>query len=74
MDYEHKKKINEKLNNVKDKEIFYNIFDVIKSDLYDKDGKKKFTENNNGIFFDLNLISEENLNKIDNILNEYFKT
>lgn len=70
MDYDHKKKINEKICLVTDKQIFYDIFNIIKDDLNDKNGKK-YTKNNNGIFFDLNKISDENLLKIEDLLNKY---
>ena len=70
MDYAHKKKINNRINKIKDKSIFQKIFDISKSELYTDTGKKKFSHNNNGIFFDLNLLSDDVLYKIENILNE----
>jgi hypothetical protein len=70
MDYDHKKKINEKICLVTDKQIFYDILNIIKDDLNDKN-EKKYTKNNNGIFFDLNKISNENLLKIEQLLNKY---
>jgi len=70
MDYDHKKKLNEKINSIKDKDLFYKIFEIVKEELYYSNGNKKFTENYNGIFFDLNKISDENLIKIENLLNE----
>ena len=71
MDVEHIKKINEKINKIKDVNIYYEIFNIIKDDLYISDGKYKFTQNNNGIFFNLRLISEEKLIKLEKFLNEY---
>lgn len=68
MDYERKKKINEKICLIKDKELYHKIFEIAKSDLYLDDGKQKFTQNNNGIFFDLNNLSNETLIKIENLL------
>ena len=68
MDYDHKKKINEKINSIKDKDIFYKIFDIVKEELYNENGQKKYTENFNGIFFDLNKISDKKLIEIENLL------
>ena len=70
MDYNCKKKINEKISKVTDKDILLKIFKTVKPELYNINGQKKFTQNNNGIFFDLNKISDETLNKLNNILNE----
>ena len=70
MDYNSKKKLNEKINKITDKDILLKIFETVKPELYNINGQKKFTQNNNGIFFDLNQISDETLNKLNNILNE----
>uniref|UniRef100_A0A6C0J5P0 NET domain-containing protein n=1 Tax=viral metagenome TaxID=1070528 RepID=A0A6C0J5P0_9ZZZZ len=70
MNYNNKKQINDKINKVTDKDILLKIFDTVKHELYCKNGNKKFTQNNNGIFFDLNKISDETLTKLNNILNE----
>ena len=71
MDIEHIKKINEKIKKIKDTNVFYKIFNIVKDDLYISDGKYRFTENNNGIFFNLRLISEEKLIELENFLNDY---
>ena len=70
MDYAHKKKINSRISKIKDKDVFQKIFEVSKSELYTETGKKKFSHNNNGIFFDLNILSDKVLYKIEDILNE----
>jgi len=66
-DIEYKKKINEKINNIKDTQTYYKIFNIIKDELY-IDNKKKFTQNNNGIFFDLNILSDVCLKQIDDLI------
>tara|TARA_Y100000389_G_C17406938_1_gene488611 strand:+ start:1045 stop:1323 length:279 start_codon:yes stop_codon:yes gene_type:complete len=70
MDYNHKKKLNEKINSIKDKDIFFKIFNIIKDELYNDTGQKKYTENYNGIFFDLNKISDKKLYEIEDLLKE----
>lgn len=70
MDYNRKKKINEKINKVKDKDIYYEIFNIAKKELITESGEKKFSSNNNGIFFDLNNLSDNVLIKIEDLLNE----
>ena len=70
MDYAHKKKINSRISKIKEKDVFQKIFEVSKSELYTETGKKKFSHNNNGIFFDLNILSDKVLYKIEDILNE----
>jgi len=70
MDYNTKKKINDKISKIKDKDVFFKIFDILKPDLYNKNGQKQFTQNSNGIFFDLNKISENSLFKLNNLLDE----
>ena len=70
MNYEKKIKINDKIKNIIDKDLFYKIFKLLKNDLYNESGDKLYTENNNGIFFDLNKISDESLNKLEILLSE----
>lgn len=70
MDYNHKKKLNEKINSIKDKDIFFKIFNIVKNELYNDTGQKKYTENYNGIFFDLNKISDKKLYEIEDLLKE----
>jgi len=70
MDYNTKKKINDKICKIKDKDVFFKIFNILKTELYNKNGQKKFTQNSNGIFFDLNKISDNSLLKINTLLDE----
>ena len=69
MEYSHKKKINDKIEKIKDKVILFEIYNTIKDELSDT---KNITINNNGVYFDLNKISNESILKIENILNEHF--
>jgi len=67
MIYERKKKINNMINKIKDKNILKEIFNLAQSEL-NKNGECRYTCNNNGIFFDLNLLSDEILLKIETLL------
>ena len=69
MDYSHKKKMNDKIGKIKDKKILLEIYDNIKEEI---NRDKNITINNNGVYFDLNKLSNESLLKIQDILNEYF--
>jgi hypothetical protein len=71
MDYTHKKKINDKIEKIKDKQIFFEIYNSIKDEI---NSSKNITINNNGIYFDLNKLSNESISKIENILNEHLIT
>ena len=68
MDYNKKKKINIKLKKITDINIFQKIFNIISNDLYHDNGDKKFSENNNGIFFNINCLSESTLVEIEEFL------
>ena len=68
MIYEKKVKINNMINNVKDKNILKEIFNAVRDELT-SDGTCKYTYNNNGIFFDLNILSDTVLIEIEKILN-----
>lgn len=70
MDYNHKKKLNNKIKKITNRELYYTIYELIKDELYTEDGEKKFTYNSNGIFFDLNMLSQTSLQSIENLLNE----
>lgn len=72
MDYEKKKKINEKIKLIQDKDTYLDIFNIVKKELY-INGKKKFSNNSNGIYFDLLNISDDTLIKLDNFLNKKIK-
>ena len=66
MIYEHKIKINNLISKVKDKNMLKKIFLLVHAELSDTDtGECKYTHNNNGIFFDLNLLSDKTLLDIE---------
>ena len=69
MEYSHKKKINDKIEKIKDKDILFEIYNTVKNEISDT---KNITINNNGVYFDLNKLSNELILKIENILNEHF--
>lgn len=71
MDYNSKIKLNEKISLIDNKEILKEIFEIAKCDLI-IEGKKKYSKNNNGIYFDLLLISDDNLIKIKELINSHF--
>ena len=68
MIYEKKIKLNNMISNIKDKEILKEIFLVVRDELTST-GICRYTYNNNGIFFDLNILSDETLEKIETIIN-----
>ncbi len=71
MDYNSKMKLNEKISLIENKDTLRNIFEIAKEDLI-INGKKKYSQNSSGIYFDLLLISDENLLKIKELIYEHF--
>jgi hypothetical protein len=71
MDYNSKIKLNEKISLIENKDILKNIFNIAKPDLI-IDGKKKYSQNSSGIYFDLLLVSNDNLLKIKELIDNYF--
>jgi hypothetical protein len=71
MDYNSKIKLNEKISLIENKDTLRNIFEIAKEDLI-INGKNKYSQNSSGIYFDLLLISDENLLKIKELIYEYF--
>ena len=67
MSYERKNKINTLINKIKDKAILKSIFTIVNMDI-NKEGDSKYTYNNNGIYFDLNILNESVLLEIENIV------
>ena len=60
-----KKILKDKLKNLKNTEIQKEIFNILTID-----SNFKYTSNNNGVFFNINILNDETLDKISNILNE----
>ena len=71
--YEKKIKINNKINKIKDKEILKKIFLLVHEELKNT-GDNKYTHNNNGIYFDLNNLTDDTLLQIEAILLETVDT
>ena len=71
MDYNSKIKLNEKIALIENKEVLKSIFEVAKQDLI-INGKKKYSKNSSGIYFDLLLLSDESLLKIKELIYNYF--
>ena len=61
--YEKKIKINNMISKIVDKDILKKIFLLVQGELLDK-----YTYNNNGIYFDLNNISDSTLLQVESIL------
>ena len=55
-----KHKINDKLKSIKDKHILLCIFNICKEDLISA-GKRRYSCNDSGVFFNLQNISDGNL-------------
>ena len=61
-------KIKDMITKIKDKQVFKEIFYISQQDLSSDDGNCKYSHNHNGIFFDLKLLSEPTLLKIEELL------
>ncbi len=67
MNRERIQKINDLIKKIKDKEILKEIFYTVQTELQSS-GECKYSHNNNGIFFDLTLLSQATLEKIEEIV------
>ena len=63
MNREQIHKINDLIKKIKDKEILKEIFFIAQNDL-----QSNYSHNNNGIFFDLTLLSISTLEKIEELI------
>ncbi len=69
MDRERIIKIKDMIGKIKDKQVFKEIFYLAQIELQStNDGECKYSHNDNGIFFDLKLLSETTLFKIEELL------
>ena len=68
MDRERIIKIKDMISKIKDKQVLKEIFYISQNDLASDDGNCKYSHNHNGIFFDLKLLSEPILIKIEELL------
>lgn len=66
--YQDKKKLVYRIEQIKSKKNYIKLFKIINSD------NIKFTDNNNGIFINMNALTNISLNKINNFLNLINKT
>ena len=58
-DSKFRKKLAEKMNKIKDKIILMEIYNIIKDN-----NDINFSKNKNGIFFDMNKLSDENIESV----------
>ena len=64
MNTKEKKQLKERIKNINDKEMYLKIYYILKNDI-----NFKATQNNNGLYFNLNLLDDITLIKIDELLN-----
>jgi len=58
-DYDDKKRLVYRIQNIKNKKNYYYLYKLVENK------NVKFTKNSNGIFFNINKLSNENLQQID---------
>jgi len=58
-----RKKLLEKINDIKNKSILLEIFDIVKLD-----NEKNISKNKSGVYFNLNLLKDESIENINNII------
>ena len=61
-------KIKDMIGKIKDKQILKEVFFLAQTELQSIDGNCKYSHNDNGIFFDLKVLSEPVLLKIEELL------
>ncbi len=66
-------KINDMIKKIKDKQLLKEIFNIALPDLQ-SNGENKYSVNDNGIFFDLKLLSDITLEKIEELLKQNIST
>ena len=63
-----RKKIINKIKKIKNKETLIKIFKLVKNEIGDK-----LSSNKNGVFFNINLLTDNTVEKINLILKEYYQ-
>tara|TARA_Y100000813_G_C24070155_1_gene308310 strand:- start:346 stop:753 length:408 start_codon:yes stop_codon:yes gene_type:complete len=58
-----RKKLLEKINDIKNKSILLEIFDIVKLD-----NEKNISKNKSGVYFNLNLLKDKSIEDINNII------
>ena len=66
-------KINDMIRKIKDKQLLKKVFNIALPDLQ-LNGDNKYSVNDNGIFFDLKLLSDNTLEKIEELLKQNIST
>jgi uncharacterized protein YnzC (UPF0291/DUF896 family) len=66
MNRERIQKINELIKKIKDKEILKEIFYIVQEEL-ESSGEYRYSHNNNGIFFDLTILTHSTLERIEEL-------
>lgn len=66
---EFRKKFVLKVKKIKNKEILHKIFELSKKEI-----GNKYTENNNGIFYNINKLSDDLIEELNNVLNSDTET
>ena len=64
----YRTKIVNKINKLKDKKDFVTIFNIVQGEL-----GKDISINRNGIFFNINSLSDNSIEKLDNFLNTIYE-
>ena len=62
--YDEKKKLVYRIQDIKSKKIYFKLYNLINNE------NVKFTKNNNGIFFNINKLSNQSLKVIEYFLDE----
>jgi hypothetical protein len=66
---DNRKKLSEKIKNIDDKNILINIFKIVNRDI-----GNKFSQNKSGIFFNINLLSDNAVQEIKDLIKPYQDT
>ena len=71
--YNHndRKNLNKRMSEIKSKKCYKKIFKIIHEENLKDPKKNKYTTNDNGVFFNLNTMSDEVLSKIDAVITLY---
>lgn len=72
MDYNKKVSINDKIKQIKNKEILNKIFNLCLPELI-INGKHKYTKKTSGIYFNMKYISDETLINVEKVIDNFLK-
>jgi hypothetical protein len=68
-DSHYRKKLIDKINNIKDKSQLVLIFKIVNRDI-----GNSYSENKSGIFFNMNLLSNDAIIEISDLINHFIET